>query len=213
MPILPGTRVVGFNQITLSGGAVTLGNGAYMVATVAVGNSGGTLYQTGDIVTLAGSSNGFTGQYYVTSVTAGVVTGISLLPPSTPASSGPGESLPGYFVGSGNTPGTTNVATAAAFSGSTGGSGLTLNVTYNSTNPIPPSAKAALIEASIIANVAVLYTADGSTPTTTTGLIINAGNTVLRDDVSPGGGTGRLTKIQLVGATSSAVCAVEFRGA
>src|ERR1700728_92856 len=124
MPIYPATKTFGFNQLTGISSAVGLANGLSAIAALAV-NAGGTGYNVGDRISPA-AGTGLQAVFFVTAVSNGVVTAVSLTFFAN-------EVQPGLYSG---TPGSTGVATSAV-SGS--GSGLTVNLTYT-TNTIPVAA-------------------------------------------------------------------------
>jgi hypothetical protein len=192
MPIYPASKTFGYNQLTSISAAVGLANGTSQVSAVAVGNSGGTGYAVGDRVSLNGGT-GLSPLIYVTAVSAGVVTAVALAYFAN-------ESQPGLYP-SGSTPGTSNVATTAV-SGS--GSGLTLNVTYGVTNTVPASAKQALIQASTLGGQALVWRDDGVAPTSTVGMVINSGDSILYQ--------GTLSQFQVIQQAAGAIANIIFMG-
>ena len=183
---MPITRSWGYNQLTSISSAVGLANNT-STATALVVNAGGTGYAIGDILKLSGGT-GLAAQLYVTAVNAGVVTGVSLTYGAAPIQAG-------LYV-TGSTPGTTAVATTAV---SSSGSGLTLNVTYGTTNTVPPSATMALIFAEA---QNLRWRDDGVAPTSTVGNLIASGTSYLYQ--------GNLANVQVIQATSGSIANVQF---
>lgn len=193
MALQPYTPSLGYAQTTGLTAAVSLAHGYSTLATVAVGNSGGTGYSIGDAVTIGGT--GTQAIVYVVGVAAGVVTGVSLYYSSA-------NPVSGMYV-TGSTPGTTNVTTSNVVVNNAAAAGLTLNLTYTA-NGVPLGCQAALIQASSLGAEALVWRDDGVAPTATVGMLINNGDSILYQ--------GNPANVLIIQQTSGAVANVIFLG-
>ena len=192
MALQPYQTSLGYCQLssTTLASAVGLANGYSTLATVAVGNSGGTNYAIGDAVTIGGT--GTQAIIYVTNVSAGgVVTGVSLYYSSA-------NPVSGMYV-TGATPGTTNVTTSNVVVANAAATGLTLNCTYTASG-VPLGVQGAILQA-LTQNV--VFRDDGVAPTATTGMVVETG--ALSWDYY-----GSAANVSVIRATTGAVLNVYF---
>lgn len=192
MAVFPQIQGLGYAQLTTITTAVGLANGYSTVATVAVGNSGGTNYSVGDIVSLGGT--GQPALVYVVGVTAGgVVSAVSLYGNwgSNPVS--------GLYV-TGATPGTSNVATSNSAVANSAATGLTLNVTYTA-NAVPLNCQRALIQAQAQSAV---WRDDGVAPTAAVGMVVTSGSAYVYE--------GNPSNLKVIQGTTGCVLDVYFQG-
>jgi hypothetical protein len=189
------TIPVGSNQLTsFNAAAVPLGQGLNNVNTVAI-NAAGSGYSLGQFVTVSGGTFLYAAQVQITGVdvggfitgTVGAVTGVSLV-------------IPGVYTAN---PATTGAATTLNANQGGSGTGLTLNLTFNS-NVAPWNAKWAEVT---VEGANVRFRDDGTAPTTTVGQLLTTFTGGRRPQVLY-----KPAQTQVIGVTGSSILNVSYYG-
>lgn len=168
MALYPFDLSLGIAQLSsqIASAAVGLANGYDTVAAGYTVAAGGTNYSLGDQVKLTGGT-GTAAVFFVVGVNNGVVTAVSHIGNfgCTP--------LSGFWI-SASTPGTGAIATTNIKVAKSTATGLTINITYT-VGGIPKGCQSAILQASSIGGQGIIFTTDGTTPSSSNGIVVASG--------------------------------------